>query len=792
MARRRIEEQFNEESSAEVKEVPASNKVSPLADGLSLNGMLLRSYMLKGEAAIENAVEALTLGADLNARIGANGPNILYLAAANDHQYLFDWLLEVTQNGKKIDVDYILNDDNHFFTGLLKENISSDMLTKFISTFDVNVDVLDKQGNTPLMRALFANNYNLVKVLLDNGANPSQKLRRSNVTPLLFAASECFDDIVEPLLKAGADVKALDMDGHNALMAALLREPLTLPNSKRAGLLKSINLLLDHPDIDVNLKTSSGIQPLFMAMHREEYESVFMKLIEKGADVNAKYEDGYYSRGLETPLHYAARLGKLNYVEALIKAGAELSIEDKFGNSPESYLLLNSDTRANFISMVKENNWNINPNAVWGDIDKENQFDAKAIKKETVFKMLLLESVFSPVEDQEDLDNKMSIVETLSYMIGSGLKLTCKDNPDLHNSEPLFVAMTTGDNKIVNFILSENEKKNEIDFNFVFNNGSKQFPKNNNYISYLMNEADVLVGKKIQSDMKKGLMEARKNVMKKGKTGTESAEDVEKRKEELKKEGEALKSKMQADKEELFLNKVAIFDTLLAKGTDPNQKLNKEGKTALFNLKDGAWLKVFKERGIDIFPKDENGYTPLDEAIIKNNASIVSAYKEISPIPENTLYKLAFYDYSNFSDKKIITTQLGIVSSLYGESEYKEFNKNHLNHSFSTKVPQVNYKDEDGNTALLVATANGCNFLSKLLIQMGSDVNAVNVNGETPLQYACSNEMKDVAIRLIEAGANPNTPNSEGFTAIDLARDAGLNEVIEKIESMANKSKLKM
>lgn len=783
MSRRKIDDDLGDDVLPSQEDNKQVEKNLSQAD---YNDMLFEAANLKGEAAIEKAIDALSNGADLNARVGPRGPNIFYLAASNDNQELFDWLLEVKQGGKGVEVDYIMSDDVHYFSSLLRENISVHMLGKIIDNFDFDLDLIDKQGNTPLMRSLFANNYHVVNLLLEKGANPSQKLRRSNVTALLFAASECFADVVEPLLKAGADVSAVDSDGHNALMVALLREPSTLPKSKRDSLIKAIHLLVDAPGMAVNIESSGGIQPLFSIMHREGYEDIFDKLIDKGADVNAKYDDGYRGNGLETPLHYAARLGKINYVEKLLNAGAKLSVPDGFGVSPESYLMLNEETRPHFLKLILDGEAQYDPNAIWAERDKANEFDNKALKKSTVFNLLLLENAFSPSEDP--MQQKMTDL-LLKHMMDNGLKKTLINEPDVHSAEPLFTVMSLLNKDFFNTFLDEAKKDKNFNINNVFNIGGKYTPNNQTYLSYLMTESDVMTSMKLQAEFKDKLKESKNSVFKKGRTGALSQEEMEAKKKEIDEAVDKIKNEKKIVQDKILEMKLYIFDKLLENGADIGVPLTKENGSVLFKIKDGFWLKEFAKRGFDILPKDENGFTPLDVAIIKNS-SLVETYKEITSIPENTLYKLAFYNYEKVKGNKEVSAQLGIVKSLFGEEDYKGFNKEQFDYVFKSKIPQVSYADEDGNTPLLVATANGVEFLSKMLINMGADLNATNANGETPLQYACANGMRDVANRLLDGGADPLAKNNEGFTAWDLANNSGLADIAKRIEE-SNKSRPK-
>ena len=73
----------------------------------------------------------------------------------------------------------------------------------------------------------------------------------------------------------------------------------------------------------------------------------------------------------------------------------------------------------------------------------------------------------------------------------------------------------------------------------------------------------------------------------------------------------------------------------------------------------------------------------------------------------------------------------------------------------------VNAKDEDGVTPLLVATANGRKEIVELLIREGADVNA-KVNGVTPLHQAAIRGHKEIAKLLIAKGAHLNAKDDVG------------------------------
>jgi hypothetical protein len=75
-------------------------------------------------------------------------------------------------------------------------------------------------GWTPLLHAIHKNQPSAVRALLEGGANINGR-GRSGETPLMMAAGYGYTPIVELLLARGADTRAVDADGDNALSLAL-------------------------------------------------------------------------------------------------------------------------------------------------------------------------------------------------------------------------------------------------------------------------------------------------------------------------------------------------------------------------------------------------------------------------------------------------------------------------------------------------------------------------------------------------------------------------------------------
>jgi ankyrin repeat protein len=81
----------------------------------------------------------------------------------------------------------------------------------------------------------------------------------------------------------------------------------------------------------------------------------------------------------------------------------------------------------------------------------------------------------------------------------------------------------------------------------------------------------------------------------------------------------------------------------------------------------------------------------------------------------------------------------------------------------------VNARDANGDTPMIVAAFHGLNDIVKLLIEKGADVNAKNNLGSTALiEAATANKVETVEL-LLTSGADTKITNIVGLTALDAA-----------------------
>lgn len=119
--------------------------------------------------------------------------------------------------------------------------------------------------------------------------------------------------VIQNLLQRGFDPNTVDPNGQTGLFIAL-REPS----------LKSAEVLVDWPRIDVNVLNSKGESALMLAVLKD-HQALAEKLIKKGADVN---KTGW------TPLHYAATNGHLALISLLLENNAYIDAESPNKTTP--------------------------------------------------------------------------------------------------------------------------------------------------------------------------------------------------------------------------------------------------------------------------------------------------------------------------------------------------------------------------------------------------------------------------------------------------------------------------
>jgi len=217
---------------------------------------------------------------------------------------------------------------------------------KFNDAFDIGKYNIEHY-KYPLIVACAFKNYDIAKLLLENGANVNAK-NDNGETALIIAAQNDHTEIVKLLLEKGAkyDPFYKTNDGFTYLMAFA-----------RCGLTNYCQELLNK-GADVNAKTNSGWTALMYAAKNGHTETVQL-LLEKGADVNAKNFNNE-----RTALIWAAGKGHTKIVKLLLENGADVNAKDIDGRTALMYAANNGHTK--IVQILIENGANVNAKDKWG------------------------------------------------------------------------------------------------------------------------------------------------------------------------------------------------------------------------------------------------------------------------------------------------------------------------------------------------------------------------------------------------------------------------------------------
>ncbi len=175
----------------------------------------------------------------------------------------------------------------------------------------------DLEEGCPLYIASFIGNYEATELLLNRGASVDQQYdtydgsgrnRNHLKTPLDVAATHGYESIVKLLLNNKADVNGLQSN----IMRTPLAQTLLYCRSAYDGNPEPISKLLLSFGASINLHLAAGLGDL------QEIQN----FINKGSDING-IEDG------STPLDLAIDANKLEAVKLLVKNGAIFSNKQK-------------------------------------------------------------------------------------------------------------------------------------------------------------------------------------------------------------------------------------------------------------------------------------------------------------------------------------------------------------------------------------------------------------------------------------------------------------------------------
>ncbi|WP_078120607.1 ankyrin repeat domain-containing protein [Thiosocius teredinicola] len=188
-----------------------------------------------------------------------------------------------------------LRDDDEN-TALMLLNTPDADIVRFLVEQGVDINAVNKDGDTALHVAARERLIDYVELLLTNGADLNLKNARGE-TPLLLAAQVGDEALFKLFAERGADTEMTDNQGNGVLHAVVDAndEPF-------------LNLLLKD-EIDIDRPNHAGDTPLSLAANQERW-TIARELLRKGANPNVPMQ-GDTSVGLYILAHPELKLGKL-------------------------------------------------------------------------------------------------------------------------------------------------------------------------------------------------------------------------------------------------------------------------------------------------------------------------------------------------------------------------------------------------------------------------------------------------------------------------------------------------
>lgn len=237
------------------------------------------------------------------------GTTPLYEAVAHNHEDIVHFLISKGANTNFRNFTCTLSPLH-----LAAANGNTNII-KMLLSGGANIDIIDYDGNTPLLIASFWHRREAVMLLVKMGADVESSHSFCRNRALHFAIGENDVKLVDFLIKSGANINAMNKDGETPLALGAIN-----------GYRETVDLLAGY---GAGFREPGRCNYPFPIGEKQEIHSCVIKgnfnrvkeLIEKNpAIVNqtGKFHD--------TPLYWAALLGREKIMDLLISHGADIEI----------------------------------------------------------------------------------------------------------------------------------------------------------------------------------------------------------------------------------------------------------------------------------------------------------------------------------------------------------------------------------------------------------------------------------------------------------------------------------
>jgi ankyrin repeat protein len=289
-------------------DLPNSKRETPLQLAIKAN-------------ALESIEFLLEQGANPN-YLNQNGDNAILIAVDTNQTDTIKIILDTTkQNNITLDFN---KQDSHYNTALHKAVLNQNAtITALLINAGANTEIYNNDSLTPLLLAVEKPNLAIVNALLKADADLTA-IDNEDRNVLLHALEYFIDqdelftqaqykktqDLIDQLLAAGADINSQSGKGNNALYISLAKYPIAKHLLTKSPNLKALN----YEDETVLFQAARANYTEF------ETKEIFDALIKQGVDINSRNIYG------ETALQAAIRHSKPNALFYLLTLGADPNV----------------------------------------------------------------------------------------------------------------------------------------------------------------------------------------------------------------------------------------------------------------------------------------------------------------------------------------------------------------------------------------------------------------------------------------------------------------------------------
>ncbi|KAJ5725848.1 uncharacterized protein N7483_007205 [Penicillium malachiteum] len=223
------------------------------------------------------------------------------LALGTGKEELTYWMMvRLVELGKE-NSEYLVN------AWTLAGKTSVEGIPEILQFHEADIDSTNEEGRSALINHIINPDLEAIKKLLEYGASPDGIEEASRMRPLLIAAVQGRNDILELLLRCGANVEVAD---HQMGLSAL-------HHACSSDNLEATRMLLAY-GADVHTSGPQRMTPLHFAIRNKNLEMINL-LLEHGANIHD--QDG---RG-DTAFMTAVRVESVDVMRLLVKWGAVIT-----------------------------------------------------------------------------------------------------------------------------------------------------------------------------------------------------------------------------------------------------------------------------------------------------------------------------------------------------------------------------------------------------------------------------------------------------------------------------------